>query len=319
VPRQPRENSSHDPAALLTESADLVESLYCQSKSKDWGLAKAQFCAGLERSVQKRFADVPCTPERFEEYLQAIYVEDLGLACACMAGLESAWNCFVEQYRGYLRASAGAITKGSRAGIDARELADSLYAELFGLADGKRGERSLFRYFHGRSSLKTWLRAILAQRHIDRLREVQRLETLNVDDGEGNKFYDGREKGTQPNLDPHRERYVHLFVGALTECLAGMEAGDRTRLQFYYAQQMKLGEIGQKLGEHESTVSRNLERVRGQLRAAVENQLRDKDKLSEAEILLCLKYAAEDAPIDFRKLFPEKDTGKAGEQRKEPL
>jgi hypothetical protein len=32
-----------------------------------------------------------------------------------------------------------------------------------------------------------------------------------------------------------------------------------------------------------------------------------------------LQYAAEDVPIDFRKLFPEKDAGKHGEQRKEPL
>ena len=64
------------------------------------------------------------------------------------------------------------------------ELADSLFAELYGLVDGKGGERSLFRYFHGRSALKTWLRAILAQRHVDRLRESRRWESFDQDDGE---------------------------------------------------------------------------------------------------------------------------------------
>ena len=77
-----------------------------------------------------------------------------------------------------------------------------------------------------------------------------------------------------------------------------------------------LAEIGRKIGEHESSVSRNLERIRRELRAAVEDHLQGKQALSEAETALCLEYAAEDSPIDFRKMFPEKDTGKAGEGRK---
>ncbi len=316
---QPGENSAYDPVALLAESGALVEKLYARSKARDWELSSEDFRSGLTRSVEKRFADAPCTPERFEEYLETLHVEDLALVCACMEGSETAWNCFVEQYRSYLRACAGAITKGSRVGTDSQELADSLFAELFGLADGKRGERSLFRYFHGRSSLKTWLRAILAQRHIDELREGRRWESLDGKDGEAKQFVEARRPVVQPELDPHRKRYVDLFVSALTECLARLEPSDRSRLEFYYVQRMKLATIGQKLSEHESTVSRNLERVRGELRVAIENQLRGAASLSEAEILLCIQYAAEDTPIDFRKLFPEKDVGKAAEQRKERL
>src|SRR5208283_3147578 len=161
-----------------------------------------------ERSVEKRFADGPCTPDRLEEYLHTLYVEDLALACACIYGSEPAWEFFVTQYRGYLRASAGALTKGSNRGTDARELADSLFAELFGLTDGKRGEHSLFGYFHGRSSLKTWLRTILAQRHIDRLRESKRWESLEGkgSDGESQGSPIEQERTVQPLLDPHRGR-----------------------------------------------------------------------------------------------------------------
>jgi RNA polymerase sigma-70 factor, ECF subfamily len=319
VPRQPSENPDHDPAALLEASGELVGTLYAQSNAEDWGVSRGQFASGLARSVRKRFAEVPCTPERFEEYLQTLYIEDLALACACMQGSEAAWDCFVKQYRNYLRACAGVITKGSRAGTDAQEMADSLFAELFGLSDGKRGEHSLFRYFHGRSSLKTWVRSILAQRHIDRLRESKRWEALDGEDGEPKHFFDGRQPAVHPELDPHRERYLGLFIAALTACLAALDPTDRLRLQYYYAQQLTLAEISQKLGEHESTASRNLERVRGEFRKAVENYLRVKTALSEAEILLCLQYAGDDVPIDFRKLFPEKGTEKPGEQRKEPL
>jgi RNA polymerase sigma-70 factor len=310
------ENPAHDPSALLAQAGALVGSLYVQSGAEEWGLTQSQFTGGLERSVRKRFVDGACTPERFEEYLQTLYVEDLGLACACMAGSEAAWEIFVQQYRGYLRASAGAITKNSRAGTDARELADSLFAELYGLADGKRGEHSLFRYFHGRSSLKTWLRTVLAQRYIDRLRESKKWESLDGEDGEQKPSIAERERSVKPNLDPHRKRYVGLFVAALEACLASLTKEDRQRLELYYAREMTLAEIGREIGEHESSASRNLERVRRELRAAVEGHLRGKQSLSEAETALCVQYAAEDAPIDFRKMFPKKDEGNAGEGRK---
>ena len=48
-----------------------------------------------------------------------------------------------------------------------------------GERDGAR--QSLFRYFHGRSKLSTWLRAVLAQRHIDRLRAGRKLDPLPDD------------------------------------------------------------------------------------------------------------------------------------------
>jgi DNA-directed RNA polymerase specialized sigma24 family protein len=35
--------------------------------------------------------------------------------------------------------------------------------------------RSLLRYYHGRSTLATWVRAVLAQRHVDQIREARRV------------------------------------------------------------------------------------------------------------------------------------------------
>lgn len=314
----PFQNASPRPAELERVLREFADSLYAESRASDWGLSPAHFLAALERSAGKRFAGCGFSTEALEEYLGTLHIEDLSLASACLEGSEAAWQHFVSQYRGYLRAAAGVITKNSRGGTDAVELADSLFAELFGLVDGRRGERSLFRYFHGRSSLKTWLRAILAQRHVDRLRQSRRWEQLETEDEDG-PGHAPQPGNTQTVADPHRERYIGRFVAALHETVDLLPLADRERLELYYAREKTLAEIGRRLGEHESSVSRHLERIRRQLRSSIEEKLRCPPALSEAEIRLCFQYAAEDAPIDFRKIFPEKPAPNSGASRKESL
>jgi RNA polymerase sigma-70 factor len=299
------ENSGPNAAELRRALERYADSLYAGSRAAEWGLSPVQFLTALERSAGKRFSGGGFSPGRLEEYVGTLHIEELCLATACLEGSEAAWECFVGQYRGYLRAAAGIITKKSRAGTDAQELADSLFAELFGLVDGKRGERSLFRYFHGRSSLKTWLRAILAQRYVDRLRKSRRWEQWEQEE-EGKRDYSPQQGKGPAAPDPHRHRYLTRFVAALREALALLVAADRERLELYYAREKTLAEIGRAIGEHESSVSRNLERIRRQLRSSIEEKLRCPPALSEAEIALCFQYAAEDSPIDFRQIFPEK-------------
>src|SRR5208283_5039425 len=200
-----------DPAQSLGVPRDILDSLYAESRAAEWCLTLPHFAMALDRSLSKRFADVAAPDNRRVEYLQTLHIQDLALAAACLEGSEPAWEYFVREYRASLRAAAGVITKGSRAGANAEELADSLFAELYGLVDGRRGERSLFRYFHGRSALKTWLRAILAQRHVDRLRESRRWESFDQGDGEEPKPLPGHHDVATPSLDPHREGYLRRF------------------------------------------------------------------------------------------------------------
>lgn len=311
-----------DAASLLAEVQLQLDSLYSESRASRWYISPQQFRSAIERSVCRRFSDSPISRPALEEYLATLHIEDLALATACMHGSESAWEYFVHTYRPYLRASAAVITRNSIAGTD---LADSLFAELYGLVDGKQGEASPLRYFHGRSSLKTWLRTVLAQRHVDRLRQTRRWQPLEREDGTEKPLI--MEDTTMPSLDPHRGVYLRRFLYALSVCLAALDNDDRKRLELYYAREKTLAEIGRVLGEHESSVSRNLERARKQLRKKVEDCLRAGARtdgtsqgfpaMSEAEIALCFQYAAEDAPIDFRQLFPEKRPEKSEAGRKE--
>src|SRR3981081_304384 len=137
----------------------LLESFYAQSQAGRWRVPRERFAAALERSAKKALTPGAVTPQRLKEYLGALHLEDLALAIACAEGYESAWEHFFNTYRAYLRAAAAAILRCKAGSAEASDLADSLFSELYGLASGNGTERSLFRYFHGRSSLKTWLRA----------------------------------------------------------------------------------------------------------------------------------------------------------------
>jgi len=283
----------------------LIVRLHEEARAERWGLRVEDFAAGLERAVRKRMNPGGLTVAEREEFLCTLHLEDLALAQACVCGLEAGWEYFVATYRPYLRASAAAILRASSSSAEARELADSLFAELYGLVDGKTGERSLFRYFHGRSSLKTWLRAVMAQRHIDAVRAAKKFESLDEPDGDG-RVREPADSAVLPVTDPHRARLLQLFQSALAAALAQLEARDRERLQLYYLDEKTLAEIGKKLGEHESSVSRNLDRIRREMRERSEEFLRRPmpgAALSEEQIALCFEYAAEDVPIDLGKML----------------
>jgi RNA polymerase sigma-70 factor, ECF subfamily len=314
-----------DPAHPFDGCTHLVELLYAQSKASRWGVSQDCLAAVLERSARKLCAGSSVTPEKLEEFLGALHLEDLALATACAQGCEVAWEHFVATYRSYLRAAAAAILRCDIASAEACELADSLFSELYGLGQQKGPERSLLRYFHGRSSLKTWLRAVLAQRHIDSIRASRRFEELPEEDTP-----DGpKRRPSSPQLqfaDPHRERYMELFARALQHSLERLDPREKERLRLYYAEERTLAEIGRFFGEHESSVSRHLERVRRALREHVEDFLRRglfaangsgaQPGLSEAEISLCFEYCAENSPIDLDRLLPRpKSPGPASGKR----
>ena len=74
--------------------------------------------------------------------------------------------------------------------------------------------------------------------------------------------------------DPDRERYIGRFERALSTALASLTPRERMILACYYVDQLTLAEIGRLLREHESTVSRQLERMRRALREGVTQALR---------------------------------------------
>lgn len=301
---------------LLDGNSSLVEKLFAQSQAARWGLTLERFSLCLERSATKRFSGETPPQKRLEDYLAGLHLEDLALANACAAGCESAWEHFFSTYRQYLYSAAAIITRRPRSDPYAREFADSLYATLYG-RETSLGRVSLFHHFHGRSKLSTWLRAVLAQRYIDVLRQEKRLEDLKDDEG-FEKVLRPKHKTDWEPTDPLRARYLELLADALKQAIASLDPLDRTRLISYYLKDLTLAEIGKAMNEHEATVSRKLERVRLELKDKVITILKSgcsvKDGqhtqsadgqrgLDHAQIQLCFEYAMEAWPFDFSHLL----------------
>jgi RNA polymerase sigma-70 factor, ECF subfamily len=267
------------PSWRLPES--IVAHMHRKARADRWAVSIDDFAAVLERSVSKAFTSEPDRRE-MERYLSSLHLEDLALACACASGHDGAWEHFVREHRPALYRAADAIdsTGGSR------ELADSLYGELFGMVERDGMRRSLFAYFHGRSSLSTWLRVVLAQRHVDRVRITRRFESLP--DEEDSVVAQPDHGQQQPS------RYIELMRRAVTAVVAGLPTRDRLRLAHYYAQELTLAQIGRALGEHEATVSRNIARARREIRIGVEVRLRDHEHMSAAEIEECFSAVLDD-------------------------
>jgi RNA polymerase sigma factor (sigma-70 family) len=313
TPKRSDESLSVDLSQPFERQTFLLERFYANSQAASWGLPQQRFAAVLERSARKALPPGTVTAQRLQDYLGALHLEDLALASACDEGCEAAWEHFFNTYRPYLRAAAAAILRCDAGSADACDLADSLFSELYGVAGGKGAERSLFHYFHGRSSLKTWLRAVLAQRHIDAIRAGRRFDELVEDDAGDGRPMTLLGPPAQPR-DPHRERYVAFFTRALQTALEDLDSREKERLRLYYAEEKTLAEIGRLLGEHESSVSRHLDQSRRGLRQSVEELLRNgmgaangcaaQPGLSDAEIALCFEYSAGDIPIDLEKLLP---------------
>ena len=225
--------------------------------------------------------------------MSATYAADLELARQCAAGDERAWERFVLEYRPILYRAADALDPSG----GARDLADSLYADLY--------SKSLFRYFQGRSSLATWLRAVLSQRYVDRIRANRRLEPL-PDEERAIERADVRhyESPRDSAPDPYRPDHLRLLRDALSHAVTTLNAKDRLRLGCYYAQGLTLAETGRILHEHEATVSRQLARTRQAIRGDVERRLREEVGLNDTQISECFASVSEDAgPIDLDRMF----------------
>jgi RNA polymerase sigma-70 factor (ECF subfamily) len=259
--------------------------LHREAQAQRWNVPLEAFAEALNRSAAKAFAGRTPTPAQLDGYFGSLHLSDLALACGCALGHDAAWDHFMAEFRPALYRAADAVDASG----GAREVADALYADLFGLKERDGERRSLFRYFHGRSSLSTWLRSLVAQRYVDRIREVRRHDPVPEETSPAALV-----SPTAP-ANPDRPRFAAAMRAALGLAIAALASRDRLRLGCYYAQEMTLSQIGRLTGEHEATVSRQLARTRREIRGAVERQLRDQHHFGEAEISECFAAISADA------------------------
>jgi len=273
----------------------LVAALHRRCHAARWGVSLLDFGAALSASAERAFGRRQSTSREIEQYLNALHLDDIALALACANGHDPAWDAFVDRFRPVLYRAADALDATG----GAREIADTIYADLYGtrVTEGRR--ESLLRHYHGRSSLATWLRAVLAQRHVDHLRATRRLEPLADDDRQ-------RASTESPVAeDPDHGRQRAMLQNALRAAMSALTPRDRLRLACYYQRQLTLAATGRILNEHEATVSRQLARTRRELREAVERGMK-RAGLTPAAIAEAFAMAASDAgAFDLQQVLGE--------------
>lgn len=280
-----------------------LEPIYESSGAGTWPVSYDDFTQAVWEGIgPAAVAD----PDRIPELLKTLRVDELALALACVQGNERAWEAFSYGYRTLIYEAACAVASDVSL---AREISDSLSAELYGLDSETPGRKSRLAYFHGRSSLKTWLRALVYQKFVDEYRRSKRLEPLPE-----------KEEIPSPEIASvsaqDDQRYSDLLGEALGATLRELAPGEKSMLSFYYVQQLTLKQIGRLRGEHEATVSRHMEAVRKKMRKRIEIYLRKVKKLPAYDVDRCFDFAARGATVDLEKELkpdkvPQEDAGES--------
>ena len=198
------------------------------------------------------------------ELISTLRVTDLILARACSDGNETAWEAFLLRFRVPLYDAAYRMTRDDATG---RELADAIYADLYGISNRDGRRQCKFDYYMGRGSLEGWLRTVLSREYVNRYRSRYREVSLDQQLEAGVEF--------EGSFVTEPARPDDRLGAAVRQSLAEVSAEDRFLLASWYLDQRTLADIGRQMSVHESTVSRRLDRITATLRKRIRKQLQD--------------------------------------------
>ena len=295
--------------AAQAKSAGKIDSvlveLYARSKAGSYGISAEQFSQILARIAGKY------APEASGEQLRAFYsslrVEELALARGCAAGHEGAWEIFLTRFREKLYDAAHGIVRDDAM---ARELADGLYADLYGTRTGESGARvSKLESYTGRGSLEGWLRTVLAQEYVNRYRSGKRNVSLEAQEEAGHQLPSPQREDPPP---PDAR-----LAPAIDQALAALSAEDRFILASYYLDGRKLAQIAKMLGVHESTISRKVEKIAASVRKTIIEGLVYRG-MSRRQAEEALEVDVRDVSMDIRSRLAQETQGRPFFKKESP-
>lgn len=250
--------------------------------------------------------DGPLTPgarQEASDLLATINCEDLCLAVACAKGDEAAWEDFFREYRGYMVNMARGMTQDAGA---AEQLADSTFAELYGLRESSGARVSKFSFYSGRGSLRGWLRAVVYQLSADSHRQTSRfVQTEEPEDMDRLVRADAPARVPSGEIAFIRDRYRAAVSDALRGAIGDLEPRERLLLAYYYYDELTLREIGRMFKVHEATISRWLTKVQKKIRKLVEKRLSRDHHFNRREVSEAIELAAEQMDINVREYLFE--------------
>jgi RNA polymerase sigma-70 factor (ECF subfamily) len=291
------------PASAAGEAFDsLFAGLYEKSAGKNYGISSSEF-AGILTAISAKYAPGASEDELRDLYL-SLHIEELALARGCAAGNERAWQDFMIRYREKLHDAALAITRDDS---QARELAGSIYADLYGTGNRDGQRVSKLSYYNGRGSLEGWLRTVLAQRQVNDYRSRRHNVSLEEEHEAGRQF-----AAPDPAVVVEAD---HRLISATDAALAALSPEDRCILAYYFLDDLTLAKIARILGVHESTISRRLEKIVKVLRKDIVLRLTQQG-LSRRQAEEALDVDVRDLTMDIRGRLTQDSAGEAFSKQK---
>jgi len=282
---------------------DLLEELCEKGSCEKIGLARDSFSAILIE-VGSKHVPASATDSETRSFFLSLRVDELALARACAAGNNSAWEIFLTRFREKLYQSALRIAREDSA---ARDLADTLYADLYGTSTREGQRVSKLASYTGRGSLEGWLRTVLAQEYVNRYRRTRRLVSLDEESEDGVQFCAPKAESPIP-ADARLSQ-------ATDEALASLAAEDRLVLSAYYLDGRTLAEIARMLGVHESTISRKLDKLAKSLRKLILAGL-GRRGMSRRQAEEALETDVRDLQLDIRRSLVQDSSPSAFSEKK---
>ena len=226
--------------------------------------------------VVKRNLGSDASSAAMASFIAALHASDLYLALACAQKADKAWDRFNALYRKYIDDLANFATLTN----SAADLADSVLADLF-LPD--HSGQSRIASYQGRSSLATWLRAIICHRAVN---ERERL-CNNVEDLEA--VHEVADEAAVARMEAllRSSRYGSVIRESLRCSCEALSERERLLLLLRYDDGLQLGQIARLFGVHQSTITRQIEAACKKLREAVVANLLTEHKLDRAAIDEC--------------------------------
>jgi RNA polymerase sigma-70 factor (ECF subfamily) len=167
--------------------------------------------------------------------------DDVSLAARCTAGNEDAWQEFLRTYRTFMIEFARRIVGDP----NAADLVDHVIADLW--------QRRKLAAYEGRSSLRTWLGAVIGHAALNARRAWRVKPALPA------------EQGGVPRDRPSDLESAQQFRSVLFEAIRRLPRDDRALLLLHYEQDLTLEQASRVLGSSKSTLSRQLARARQQV------------------------------------------------------
>jgi len=281
------ESSSRQIQKTLSDGAQRLLARASDNRSLARELLVPRISAAVEKYLLRDNPKIADT--EIAKFIDELQADDLCLIISCERGDEHAWNDLVARFTMTVRSAARSASSNEDA---AEDLAQSIWAELYGLRTRKDGApASKLAYYSGRGSLAGWLRAVVGQLAVDTFRKQSRLVQAEEDTDLDRMAHDsslGNGQAVLGGIPTPEESMSNRFAQAgmqqaLNTAVQELTAEDRLLVKLYYFDNLRLREAGAVLGVHEATASRRLTRIQTDLRKRVTKILIDERGWTAAE------------------------------------